>query len=234
MYRQESEDTEVVRDEMAVVSSRPPDSAEVSGICWKFARHGKFLHKDSSRDRLKKSGSTTLQTSLAESQTSDAQSQAFSRKLYLDAMAYLIQGLPSDLTDQEIFHLKNALPESLTDSTPSKTAQPTKRNPSLLHRSLASTIIAICLLLRLVLPYIKLFIAMAYSYDRAHHVRERLLAFSVAAVDSFGKRGIALASTAITNQVVLGAVTYWVDGIRGGLNEGLGEGLKVIEAQNEP
>ena len=45
MYRQESEDTEVVRDEMAVASSRPPDSAEVSGICWKFARHGKFLHK---------------------------------------------------------------------------------------------------------------------------------------------------------------------------------------------
>lgn len=45
---------------------------------------------------------------------------------------------------------------------------------------------------------------------------------------------MALASTAMTNEVVLGAVTYWVDGIRGGLNEGLGKGLKVIEAQNEP
>lgn len=193
-------------------------------------------YKDYEWKSLTRSGSTTLQTSLAESQTSEAQGQAFSRQLYLDAMAYLIQGLPSDLTDQELSHLQKALPESLKDSTPPKTAQPqlTKRNPSLLHRSLASTIIAICLLLRLALPYIKLFIAVAYNYDRAHHVRERLFAFGITAADLFGRKSMALASLAMTNEVVLGAVTYWVDGIRGGLNEGLGEGLKVIEAQNNP
>ena len=149
-------------------------------------------------------------------------------------MAYLIQGLPSDLTDQERLRLKNLLPEPLKDSTPPITSRPVKRNPSLLHRSLASAIIAICLLLRLALPYIKLLITMAYSYDRAHHVRERVFAFSVNATDSFAKGSMAMASTAMTNEVVLGAVTYWADGIRGGLNEGFGEGLKVIEAQNEP
>lgn len=149
-------------------------------------------------------------------------------------MAYLIQGLPSDLSDQETLHLKNALPDSLKDSTSPETTQTRHRNPSLLHRSLASTIIAICLLLRLALPYIKLFIAAASSYDRTHHVRERVFAFSVTAADLFGRRSMALASTAMTNEVVWGAVKYWVDGIRGGVNEGLGEGLKVIEAQNEP
>ena len=41
MYRQENEDTEVVRDEIAVASSRTIDSAETSGVSWKFARHGK-------------------------------------------------------------------------------------------------------------------------------------------------------------------------------------------------
>lgn len=234
MYQQESRDTEVLRDDSAVASSRLADSAETLGVSWKFARHGKLLHKDTQRERLTRPGSTTLQTSLAESQISDAHSQAFSRQLYLDAMAYLIQGLPSDLTDQEILHLKKALPESLKRSAPPKTIQPTERNPSLLHRSLASTIIAICLLLRLALPYIKLLVALAYNYDRAHHVKERLLAFSINTADIFGRRSMALASTAMTNEVVLGAVTYWVDGIRGGLNEGLGEGLKVIEAQNEP
>lgn len=149
-------------------------------------------------------------------------------------MAFLIRGLPSDLTDPETLRLKNALPESLKDSTPPEKTRHRNRNPSLLHRSLASTIVAICLLLRLALPYIKLLIAMAYSYDRTHHVRERVFAFSIIAADSFGKRSMALASTAMTNEVVLGAVTYWVDGIRGGLNEGLGEGLKVIQAQNKP
>ena len=149
-------------------------------------------------------------------------------------MIYLIQGLPSDLTDQETLHLKKSLPESLKDSTIPETTQPGERNPSLLHRSLASTIIAICLLLRLALPYVKLFIGVAYSYDRAYHIRQRLFAFSVTSADSLGKRSVALASTAMTNELVLGAVTYWVDGIRGGLNEGLGEGLKVIETRYEP
>ena len=46
MYRQESEDTEVVRDEIAVASSHPVDSRESSGVSWKFARHGKLLYKD--------------------------------------------------------------------------------------------------------------------------------------------------------------------------------------------
>lgn len=149
-------------------------------------------------------------------------------------MAYLIQGLPSDLTEQEKLSLKQAIPESLKDSSPPAVTRPRKRNPSLLHRSLASTIIAACLLIRLALPYIKLFIALAYSYDRAHRIRERAFAFSVTAADSLGKRSVALASTAMTNGIVLGAVTYWVDGISGGLNEGLGEGLKVIEAQHKP
>ena len=146
-------------------------------------------------------------------------------------MAYLVQGLPCNLTDQETLHLRNALPESLTDSTHPTEIPPKKRTPSLLHRSLASTIVAICLLVRLAFPYIKLLIAAAYSYDRAYNVRERLFAFGVTAADSLGKTSMALAGTAMTNEVVLGAVTYWVDGIRGGLSEGLGEGMKVIEAQ---
>lgn len=148
-------------------------------------------------------------------------------------MAYLIQGLPSNLTDDEKHHLKQSLPESFSYSNLPEATPTKKSNPSLLHRSLASTIVAICLLLRSALPYIKLLIATAYSYDRTHHVRERVFAFSVTAADSIGKRSVALASTAITNDAVLGAVTYWVDGIRGGLNEGLDQGLKVIEAQSE-
>ena len=149
-------------------------------------------------------------------------------------MAYLIQGLPSDLTNQEISHLKTVLPSQLKDSSPLEPSQAKRRGPSLLHRSLASTIIAMCLLLRLALPYIRLFVAKIYSYDRAYHIRERVFAFSVTAANSFGKRSTALASTVITNDIVMGVVTYWVDGICGGLNEGLGEGMKIIKAQNEP
>ena len=179
-------------------------------------------------------GSHVLETSLAESQTSDAQSQVFSRQLYVDGVAYLIQGLPPDLTDQEELQLKNALPASLQVSRPPELAPPRKRDPSFLHRSLASIIVAVCLLLRLALPYIKVCVAGVYSYDRTHHISQRLFAFGVTAADRLGKGSVALASTAMTNDFILGAVSYWVDGIRGGLDEGLGEGLKVIDSDNEP
>ena len=75
---------------------------------------------------------------------------------------------------------------------------------------------------------------MAYSYDRTHHVRERILGFGVTAVDKIGKISITLASNAMANESVLKMGMYWVDGIRGGLNEGLDHGLKVIDTLNDP
>ena len=47
MFRSDSQDSLVARDELTVASSSSVGNAEVSGICWKFARHGKILHLDS-------------------------------------------------------------------------------------------------------------------------------------------------------------------------------------------
>lgn len=43
----EEKDTLENGDEMAVVKPCSPDSAEVPGICWKFAHHGQILHTES-------------------------------------------------------------------------------------------------------------------------------------------------------------------------------------------
>ena len=47
IFRNDNQDTLLARDEMTVASSSSVDNVEVSGICWKFARHGKILHLDS-------------------------------------------------------------------------------------------------------------------------------------------------------------------------------------------
>ena len=41
LFRSDSQDTLVARDEITVASSSPANNAEISGISWKFARHGK-------------------------------------------------------------------------------------------------------------------------------------------------------------------------------------------------
>ena len=47
VFRSDSQDTLVARDQITVASSSSIDNAEASGICWKFARHGKILHLES-------------------------------------------------------------------------------------------------------------------------------------------------------------------------------------------
>lgn len=61
-----------------------------------------------------------------------------------------------------------------------------------------------------------------------------MLAMSMDTVDTFGKKSMAIAGTAMDNKVIMETVIYCVEGICGGLNEGLGEGMKAIEARNGP
>ena len=91
-----------------------------------------------------------------------------------------------------------------------------------------------CLFLRIALPYIKHFLAAAHNYERTHHVTEKALTLSMNSADSLGKRSLEIAGTAMDNKFVMGAVQYCVEGICGGLAEGLGEGMRAIEAQKDP
>lgn len=43
MFRSDSEDAIVAKDEVAIPSSSAAENAEVPGICWKVARHGEIL-----------------------------------------------------------------------------------------------------------------------------------------------------------------------------------------------
>lgn len=179
-------------------------------------------------------GSHLLNAALVESHQQDSQRQAFSRQLYISGMTYLLQGLPSDLTEQEVIHLQSALPTSLDRSPHSDYASYKSPNPSILHRSVATTVMLFCLLLRLTLPYIKYFLAMTYDYERSHHVTEDALTLSMSLVNHFGKLGTDILRTTMNNKPVVEVITYCVDGIGGGLNEGLCEGIRAFDARNEP
>ena len=164
----------------------------------------------------------------------DPESQAFSRQLYVDSMTYLLQGLPPDLSEQELSHLQSALPHELRSLQDVKTSSYNHRAPSMLHRGIAASIVTLCLLFRLTLPYVKHLLALAYSFERSHHVTEQALAVSITTVDSFGKKSMNLADTALENKLIMGTITYCIEGICGGLNEGLDEGMKAIEARKDP
>ena len=88
-------------------------------------------------------------------------------------------------------------------------------------------------MLRFVLPYIKYFLAVAHDYECTHHVAEKTLALSMGAADTAGRRSLEILGTAVENKLMVGAVQYCVEGICGGLTEGLGVGMKAIEERRD-
>lgn len=226
-----SEDTEVGGDLTKVAVS---DQSEATDIGKDFIVHCRLPHEmpiqGSSPAQI---GSHLLNAALVESQQQDPQRQAFSRQLYINGTAYLLQGLPSDLTEQETVHIQSALPKSLDRSTHPDYALYKSPTPSILHRSVATTVMLFLLLLRLTLPHIKYFLAKTYSYERSHHVTEDALAWSISLLNDLGKLGMDILRTAMNKRPVVEVITYCVDGICGGLNEGLRQGIKAIDTRSE-
>lgn len=129
--------------------------------------------------------------------------------------------------------------ESSSTYTSTPSAQSTTNQPSLLHRTLASTIVQLFVLFQLILPHLKYFLRSAYQYDRRHKISERILSGSLETVDNLGKRGLS-ASEALLGMcggkagLAISRVAGWfVAGVAGGVHEGLGKGMVIIGAMGQ-
>ncbi|KAI9932159.1 hypothetical protein MW887_009668 [Aspergillus wentii] len=167
------------------------------------------------------------------------------RSLYITAVGYLLDALPTDLTDHETRTITQKLPDSIQTSFPTAVSQTnnsshhpvSQRTPSersYLHRLLASTIIQLFLLIQFLLPYAKILLQQMYQYERSHRVTERLVAATVDVADSLGKGGMNLGTAILGFQegkvgaAVADLVSWWVEGIAGGIHEGVGEGMMIL------
>ncbi|KAJ5596908.1 hypothetical protein N7450_003366 [Penicillium hetheringtonii] len=165
------------------------------------------------------------------------------RSLYINALMYLLDALPPDLSAEESHMLQHRLPEPVKASIATvPTAHPARlgnstrakqlpSSRSYLHRLLASIIVQLFLLIRLILPYFKLFVRQAYEYERTHRITERVVTTTLDAADGLGKSGVSFGSAVCKlNEGRVGAAVgnlaaWWIEGIAGGVYEGVGEGM---------
>lgn len=207
------------------------------GIGWKFANQGMSFPLRSYRINIQVCvGINLLERAVQESsiiaQDSRYGDAMFARMNYINAIAYLLRGLPSDLTTDERLNIRSALPDGVCDNSggrPSCDAPPVE--PSLLHRTLATTIIQLFLILQLVLPYFKYLLTSAYQYDREHKISERVLAQGI----ETGRRGVDVAGGILAmGDGKVGKYAAWVvEGVMGGIYEGLGEGMAIVGARKD-
>jgi hypothetical protein len=188
---------------------------------------------------------------LSQKPAPSAASPSFARQLYIHALTYLLRGLPTDLTTEEGLSVRSALPPGIVAplrlefdgvEMPSYHGSKNgrrgrkKSQPSFLHRTLATTIINFFILVQFVLPYIKMLLRAAYEYERTHRISEKVLASSIETVDGLGKigmrGGVAIWGSGLALGV--GAVVNWiVEGVSGGIQEGLGKGMARVGVRKE-
>jgi len=185
-------------------------------------------------------GLTLLATAVTEAQYPDKDNQAFARQLYIHALAYLLRGLPPNLSQAETATLQASIPSHLLvehstgfgDRPDDLTYDST--SPSLLHRLLACGIIQLFVVLSFVLPYAKTAIATAYEYERTNKISEKVFSTSLDLLDRLGKRSFGIAGLLLQigngklGAMLLDTVAWWVDGISGGIHDGMEEGMALI------
>jgi len=236
------EHAESSEDDRPLASRSRQRSVEMSetgsGITWKFASQGLNLL------------GLAVEESSQISQDSTYGNAAFARQLYLHALAYLLRALPADLTTEESISIRGALPKGIVEplrvelskgqlqssSVPSKGPGD---NPSLLHRTLANTIVQLFILFQFLLPYIKVLLIAAYQYERTNRISERVLNGSIDTIDTLWKRGLSLTSAIYgmgdgkIGQVLTDTVAWIIEGITGGIHDGIGEGMAIIGAKRK-
>ncbi|KAJ5901624.1 hypothetical protein N7495_002152 [Penicillium taxi] len=168
------------------------------------------------------------------------------RSLYINALMYLLDALPQDLTQEEALMLQYRLPATIKESMTAsphhnmigfeegmKTNQ-LPRSKSYLHRFLATVIIQIFIIVQFLLPYLRSILRQIYEYERSHHVTQRIMTSILRAADGLGKNSVNVgAAICKFNEgrvatVVGSLAAWWIEGIAGGIYEGVGEGMMYL------
>jgi len=170
---------------------------------------------------------------------------SFARQLYIHALTYLLRGLPTDLTADEQLGLRSALPTGVVEPLRLETGadcsspnySPESNQPSLLHRTLASTIVQMFIFFQFIFPYLKYLLQSAYKYDREHKISEKVLSQSIETVDIIGKQSLTLTGAVYgmgdgkVGQVITETAAWFVESVTGGIHEGVGEGMVIMGAR---
>lgn len=171
---------------------------------------------------------------------------SFARQLYLHALTYLLRALPSDLTTEEQLSVRSALPAGVVEPlrleinagyNSANVPGHNENQPSLLHRILASTIVQMFILFQFILPYLKYLLSAAYQYEREHKISEKVLSQSIETVDILGKRSLSITGAIYgmgdgkVGQIITDAASWFVEGVTGGIHEGVGEGMVIMGAR---
>jgi hypothetical protein len=200
------------------------------------------------------SASETQQMPDAEGSSTNSPPQPLARHLYIHGTQYVLRGLPETLANEEAVGLWSSLPRPVREvaileaaaeiaksnslkmqqnavTAPGHQIQPRggieSRQRSGLHRLVAALTVYILLLVQFLAPYIRYFFSSAYELERKHQVTEKMLASGAWSIDQAAMLSdtVCRMNDGKVGKAIAEAVVWWIEGIMGGIQQGVGDGL---------
>ncbi|GKT59257.1 hypothetical protein ColTof4_12452 [Colletotrichum tofieldiae] len=204
-------------------------ASECSNVDWRFAQQGLALIAVA-QDELR--------------QPSRRPAVDFERKAFLDGVEYILKALPSDLNEHELHRLRTSTPSNfIPPATPGGRAYSPSRGAnhgrSILHRGVQTAVVNIFVLIHLALPYIILLLRLAARTEREYRISENLVGAGMGLANAIGSKGMRITG-ALCNvgdgrigQALTEAIAWTVEGLTGGLSDGVGEGLSIVAPKRQ-
>lgn len=175
----------------------------------------------------------------------EEESESFERKAYIDAVTYLLRGLPEDLDEYEADMILSALPTQLA-SNEVVLSRPSVASPlagyglqkSLLHRLVQMVVLNLFLLTHFLLPYIITILKSAAKVERKYKVSETIVGHGMNCFNAAGRHCgrvaevVLAASDGRPEQSVSGTFSWAVEEVTRGISDGVGEGLVVTRLKD--
>lgn len=111
---------------------------------------------------------------------------------------------------------------------------PQDYEPTVLHRVVSTVVFHFFMILSFLWPYLQVIVRNAYQYEQDHHVSKRFASQTWSTANAIGKRTVSTANMVCTwndgqvGETLESLVTWWIQGVAGGLCEGMGEGMEAL------
>ncbi|KAF2215934.1 hypothetical protein CERZMDRAFT_94321 [Cercospora zeae-maydis SCOH1-5] len=207
-----------------------PERGSSSGVQWKYADPG------------------LASIMLAQSEDATAgTSSMFARKQYISGVACLLHGLPSELSEEELQNLREALApwlkaDIITGGQLAVRSKGDNNDVSLRPAAQRSTLqnwvamftLYMFLAASFLLPYLQYLLREAYQFDRKHKISDKLLSRGIDTAAAMRRRTLIIASQVCSmndgkvGEQLKDVSVYLVQGVSAGVYDGIGEGMQVL------
>ncbi|KAI1133103.1 hypothetical protein F5Y10DRAFT_229393 [Nemania abortiva] len=216
--------------EMEIANQRTEATQIASAIRWRYAEQGMNIQRIAYLEQR--------------------EDPTFSRKSYIDGITYILMALPENLSDQETAAIREALPPPIADmglagarnDRNDRTIgwKPPAESRTALQRWIASFVAILVVLAHLALSYAAIVVRVGAYYERKHNISQLIASKSFVFATAVGKHGVILSAKICAmkdgrvGKIVSSLVGWTMETVTYGVQEGIGQGMMMVDAKTKP